>query len=149
MVVRVCRGLIVVREIVDQLFDANCVGSRQLIGTHQVVPHLAIAGRIHIDRKGTQRMVRDTLKRIVGDWLKAITRHSRPPSFVAGQSKIAPMDVLWKFRKLRSSTSSIRYAEPTEAQLLGTLGPACQGPASDDGSRGIQSIGRLQDFGIA
>ena len=69
-------------EVVDQFLDANRVRSGQLIGPHQVVAHLAVAGGIHVHGKRTQRMIGNTLKGIVGDRFKAIAGDSRSTSFV-------------------------------------------------------------------
>ena len=60
------RRRIVVREVVQQLLDPDCIRRRHL-AVLEVPPHVGVRRRIHIDGEGGQRVVRHTLELVLAD----------------------------------------------------------------------------------
>ena len=88
MLVVIRRRSVVVVEVVDQFLDPNRIGSRQLVGTHQEVTGLAVAGRVDVDREGAERMLGDSFEGVVGDRFEPIAGNARTAALVDGKAVV-------------------------------------------------------------
>ncbi len=77
----VARGrFVLVSKVVEQFFDTDRIGPRQLVVLRQILADFAVGSRVDVDRKGAERFLGHAKERVVDDSVVLFTPLSRPDS---------------------------------------------------------------------